>query len=396
MGLTCIALVAAVILGIAAASRADPVNMSPAEIMAVGLDGKFAYEDGKRFALEPGHDTVLFYELKNPAKPEKIGEIALENSIVGPPTNIAITPDQHLALIANSMHSEPGEGGKWKAVPADEVFAVDLTARPVTRIATLKVGRQPSGIAINKTGTLALVANRDSKSISVLSINGNQVSVTDTIDMTDSVGAVAITPDGRHAVATKTLTHKVSVLAISAEGKVTIERDLWAGLFPWNAAITPNGALALVNNNGNAGQSDGNADTVSVVDLQAQPPRVIEHVSVGDAPEGISIRPQGDLAALALLAGSYDSPNAAWYRRDAGKVQLLRINGKKVSALQSLDVGSFPEGIAFSKDGHFIYAGNFASNSVSILSVSDEGTLTDTGATIALPGSPASLRIGSR
>jgi hypothetical protein len=196
IGLTCVALPAAVVLGIAATSRADPVNTNPTEIMAVGLDGKFAYEDGKRIALEPGHDSVLFYELKNPAKPGKIGEIALENSIVGPPTNIAITPDQHLALIANSMHSEPGEDGKWKAVPADEVFVVDLTVRPVTRIATLKVGRQPSGVAINKAGTLALVANRDSKSISVLSINGNQVAVTGTIDMTDSVGAVAIAHDG--------------------------------------------------------------------------------------------------------------------------------------------------------------------------------------------------------
>jgi DNA-binding beta-propeller fold protein YncE len=364
--------------------------------MAVGLDGKFAYKDGKRVTLEPGHDTILFYDLTNPAKPGKIGEIALENSIVGPPTNIAITPDQRLALIANSLHSEPSESGQWKAVPASEVFVVDLTARPVKLAATLKAGQQPSGIAINKSGTLALVANRDSKSISVLSINGNQVSVTDTIDMADTVGAVAIAPDGRHALATKTLAHKVSLLAISAEGKVTIERDLWAGLFPWNIAITPDGALGLVNNIGNAGQSDGNADTVCVIDLKANPPRVIEHVSVDDAPEGISIRPQGDLAAVTLLAGSYDSPDAAWYKRDAGKVQVLRINGAKVSVLQSLDVGSFPEGIAFSKDGHFAYAGNFASNSISVLSVSDEGTLKDTGATIALPGSPGSLRIGSR
>jgi DNA-binding beta-propeller fold protein YncE len=214
--------------------------------------------------------------------------------------------------------------------------------------------------------------------------------------MTDSVGAVAITPDGRHAIATKTSAHKVSLLAISTEGKVTIERDLWVGLFPWNVAITPDGALALVNNIGNGGQSDGNADTVSVVDLRGIPPRVIEHVSVGDAPEGISIRPQGDLAAVTLLAGSYDSPSTAWYRRPAGKIQLLRISGSKVSALQSLNVGSFPEGVAFSKDGHFVYAGNFASNSISILSVSGGGTLEDTGATLALPGSPGSLRIGSR
>ncbi|MGA7329675.1 MAG: hypothetical protein WBX25_35645 [Rhodomicrobium sp.] len=193
-----------------------------------------------------------------------------------------------------------------------------------------------------------------------------------------------------------TLAHKVALLSIDDQGKVTVERDLWVGLFPWNVTITPDGRLALVNNIGNAGQSDGNADTVSVIDLSANPPRVIDHVMAGDAPEGISIRPQGDLAAVTLLNGSYDSPNTAWYRRDVGRVVLLKLNGKTVTRLNGVDVGSFPEGIAFSRDGRFVYAGNFNSNSVSILSVGSGGALMDTGTTIALPGPPGSLRIGTR
>ena len=140
----------------------------------------------------------------------------VENSIVGPPTNLAITPDQKIALIANALHSVKTDTGDWKLVPADELFVVDLGQRPPELIKTLKVGSQPSGISIDRSGKLALVANRDGKSISVLAINGLDVSVTGTVPMTDSVVSVAIAPDGRHAYAAKFGVHKVAILSITA------------------------------------------------------------------------------------------------------------------------------------------------------------------------------------
>lgn len=99
---------------------------------------------------------------------------------------------------------------------------------------------------------------------------------------------------------------------------------------------------------------------------------------------------------MTLLNGGYDSHDAGWYWREAGRVAVLKIDGKNVTLPDSAAVGSFPEGIAFSQDGEFIYAGNFHSNSVSILSIGPDGGLKDTGTKIELPGPPASLRIGSR
>jgi DNA-binding beta-propeller fold protein YncE len=214
--------------------------------------------------------------------------------------------------------------------------------------------------------------------------------------MTDSVGAIAITPDGRRAVATKTLANKASLLAIDDTGKIKLERDLWTGLFPWNVVITADNRLALVNNAGNAGLPDGNLDTVSVIDLTAAEPHVIGQVAIGDSPEGIAMRPQGDMAAVTLLNGGYDSHEPGWYWREAGRVALLKIDGNNVMLPDTAAVGSFPEGIAFSQDGKFIYVGNFHSNSISILSIGPGGSLKDTGTRIELPGPPASLRIGSR
>jgi DNA-binding beta-propeller fold protein YncE len=371
-------------------------QLCQAQIMVVGIDRKFAYDEkAVRQALEPGRDEVMFFDIKNPAKPRFVGSVKIENSILGPPTNVAVTPDQSIALIANAVHSEKTETG-WKAVPSDEVFVVDLKSPFPQLIKTLKVGRQPSGIAISKDGKFALVANRDSKSITMLVIDGTNVSVGETISTEDSVGAIAITPDGRRAIGTKTTVHKAVLLKIGDDKKLAIEANLWTGLFPWNVAISPDGRLALVNNIGNNGQSDGGAKTVSVIDLTAPVPFVSDHVSVGDAPEGVVFSPNGAYAAITILQGSYDAPSSAWFRHEAGAVSLLRNEKGRISVANSVNVGAFPEGLAFAPDNEHVYVGNYRDNSISILKVNAAGLLVDTGVKVELPGPPASLRIGSQ
>jgi DNA-binding beta-propeller fold protein YncE len=371
-------------------------GIASAEVMVVGIDNKFAYDQAAvKQALEPGHDEVMFFDLNDPEKPRLLGSIALGNSIIGPPTNVAVTPDQSLALIANSMHSEKTATG-WRAVPADELFVVDLKVSPPRLVQTIRVGRQPSGLAISKDGSLALIANRDSKSISVLRIENGIVTLADTVSTEDTVGAVAITPDGRRAIATKTTAHKLTLLNISETKKVTVDRDLWVGLFPWNVTIAPDGRSALVANIGNAGQSDGSAKTVSVIDMAAPMPFVREHVTVGDAPEGVAFSPSGEFAAVTILQGSYDAPKSAWFWHRVGNATLMSIRDDKVRVINSVNVGAFPEGIAFAQDSRHVYVGNFMSNSISILKIDGTGQLADTHQVVTLPGPPASLRIGSR
>lgn len=371
-------------------------QLSEAQVMVVGIDRKFAYDDNAiRQALAPGRDEVMFFDIQNPIRPRFVGSVKIENSILGPPTNVAVTPDQSIALIANAVHSEKTESG-WKAVPSKEVFVVDLKSALPQVTKTLIVGRQPSGIAISKDGKFALVANRGDKSITMLLIDGATVSVGETISIDDSAGAIAITPDGRRAIATKTAAHKVVLLKIGEDRKLTVEADLWTGLFPWNVAISPDGRSALVNNIGNNGQSDGSAKTVSVIDLAAPVPFVSEHLSVGDAPEGVVFSPSGDFAAITILQGSYDAPSKAWFKHETGAVSLLRIAKNKISVVNSVNAGSFPEGVAFAPDNEHVYVGNFHSNSISILKVDATGVLVDTGLKVELPGPPGSLRIGSQ
>ena len=383
-------------MGVAAACLLGSIPAPPAhaQLMVVGVDRKFDGTGGKRDTLEPGHDQLLVFDLKDPAAPALIGELALENSLSGPPTNLAITPDQGLALVANAVHAKrKADGSGWENTPADEVFVVDLAARPIRVIDTLKVGAQPSGLAIDRTGRFALVANRADKSVTVLSIRGKSVTVTGTLPMGDVVNAVAITPDGKRAFATKLLAHKVAQLSISPEGKLTdVKQDLPVGLYPWNIAITPDGRRALVNNFGAPGGSDGNADSVTLIDLASEPARVVQFVTVGDAPEGLAISPSGSLAVVTLLQGSYDAPPGAWYRRDNGGVQMLSLTAQGVSVVGTSEVGPLPEGAGMSPDGRFIYVGNYGDSTLSILAVGADGVIAGRR-DMPLPGPPASLRV---
>jgi DNA-binding beta-propeller fold protein YncE len=135
------------------------------------------------------------------------------NTIVGPPVNLAITRDQRLALVANSLDWVP-DGDSWKDVPDNKVFVIDLTVSPPAKIATVETGKQPSGMAINQAGTLALVANRADDAVSVLALAGMKVTVVGTVSVAAAAvgaqpapkglpSAVAITPDGKRALVVK-------------------------------------------------------------------------------------------------------------------------------------------------------------------------------------------------
>ena len=367
-----------------------------AQTMIVGNDEKVTFdENGKSVPHEPGHDTLSVVDIAKPDAPVITATIPLPNTIAGPPVNLAVHPSGEFALVANSLNPEP-EGAGWKNVPDNRVFVVDLKQNPPKITGTVETGKQPSGMAISPKGDLALVANRADGTLSVLAINGkDDVKVTDTVSLgapADQVSAVAITPDGKRALAAKPMANKIALLSID-NGKVTYDkRDLPVGLYPYNLGVTPDGKLAITANNGAGGGSDGNVDTVSVIDLDANPARVIDHVVIGDAPEGFAISPKGGFAVAVLLQGS-NADKKAFYYHPGGAVVALKIDGKKVTKIGEVQVGGLPEGVAFSPDGAYLYVGNFMDGDMSVLKV-DGDKLTDTGQRFKLPGHPASMRSG--
>jgi len=376
---------AAAVLGVSAANLAHA-----APFMIVGNDEKLLWDDQGKPVISPnGKDTVLIVDLANPENPRIVATLPLKNSVVGPPVNLAIDPTGSIALVADSIDVAK-DGDALKMNPDNKVYVIDLKANPAKLVATVTAGKMASGLSISPDGKLALVANRGDNSISVLSINGTDVKVIDTVAMGDSVSQVVFTPDGKRALATKFPAHKVSLLDVNGD-KVTYNKlDLPTGLWPYNVVVAPSGKIALTADNGASGSSDGSVDTVSVVDLEANPPRIIDRVVVGDGPEGLAISPKGDVAVAVILRGS-NMKNAYYYHK-TGSVSVLRIDGKKVTKTQDVEVGGLPEAAVFTPDGKYLLVGNYLDQDFSILKV--KGTkITDTGKKFKVPGHPASARM---
>ena len=401
------ALVKLLALGAAAGALLVPAGITRAQLLITGNDEKVRFDPatGKTVNQAPGKDTVSIIDIADPIKPRIVASLPLMNTIIGPPVNLAITPDQHLALVANSLDWVK-DGESWKGVPDNKIYVIDLTTSPPAQIATVETGKQPSGMAINRAGTLALVANRADDTVSALSIDGKNVKLVETVSVAGAAAAlgaapappalpvaVAITPDGKHALVVKSGANRVALLDIDGQklsyAKVDGKNyDMATGLNPLNVQVTPDGKLAIVNNIG--GGQDRQVDTVGVIDLEANPPRVIDQVVVGDGPEGLAMSPAGSYAASLLLNGTGPTPKTAFYRHDKSYVALLKIDGMTVHKVAQADVGDLVEGIAFSPDGRYLYVGNFSDSDIDILRL--EGDNLTKVANLPLPGHPASMR----
>lgn len=171
--------VALLVFATAETARADK------SFLLNGIDTKVDFSTpGKIQFVEPGIDLVNIMDISDPARPRTIANLPISNSLFGPPTNLQVTPNEELALVSSAVKWEQNDGA-WKPSPDDRLFVIDLETDPPALIATLKIGRQPSGIAIRAQGDLALVANRADNSISVLTINGKQVRLADTVAVGD-------------------------------------------------------------------------------------------------------------------------------------------------------------------------------------------------------------------
>ena len=358
----------------------------------IGLDSKVAYGPEGQANVQPGADAVLVMDVADPAHPRIRASLPLMNSLVGPPTNLQITPDGRLGLVANSVVPVQ-DGAAWKSAPDDKLFVIDLAANPPKLIDTVTVGKQPSGLAIARQGNLVLIANRAGKSVSVLSIDGTTVKAVAEIPMGNEVAAVAITPDGRRAFAVMNLANKVAVLAIDGQ-KVTYDKalDIPAAFNPYNIDITPDGQYAVASSTGAGGN---NGDALTVIDASGPHPHVVALTTAGAGSEGFAFAPNGKWAVTPLLLGS-GAKHSDWSYTRNGEAVLLSVGaqgapGGELRVVNRLPLGGLPEGVAFSPNSEYVYIGNFIDQNLQVFRIVG-GKLTATGVTLKLPGQPASMR----
>lgn len=355
----------------------------------IGLDQKVTYGPDGPVNGAPGKDEILVLDVATPAKPTIRARLTLMNSLLGPPTNLQITPDGKWGLVANAVLHTPDIEG-FKVSPDERLFVIDLTATPPRLADTLIVGKQPSGLAIARKGDLALVANRFGKSVSVLTIANGKVSVKAEVPVEQEAAAVAILPDGTRAFVVMNSVDRVGVLTIDGQ-KVTYDKslDIPVGVNPYNIDITPNGRFAIVSA---TGPGKNHASAIALIDTAGAHPRVANIVSPGAGPEGFAISPDGKWVAVALLAGSA-AKQSDWFRTDGGELVLMALDQNKgeMTVESRTPIGRLPDAIAFAPKGDAIYVGNYIDATLQVFRFPN-GRLAQVGTPVKLGGQPASMR----
>ena len=359
------------------------------QIAVSANDGKAILDNGVTKVIAGVPDTVAIIDLgANP--PRLLAEIEAPASVVGPPLSVAVAPDESYALVTAAM-----KAGGADQVPDNRISVIDLKLSPPKVIATVESGAGVAGISINRAGTLALAANRSEGTVSVFTISNKALTPVDKIKLGDEKSGpshVAITPDGTTALVTRDGDFKISVLSINGSAVEYTKRDINAGLRPYGIAVCAPGTIAVV---ANIGIGQGDADTISVIDLTQKPARVIDTVTVGQTPEGITCSSDGAFVAVTVMNGS-NKPTASPFYAAQGDVQVWRVDGKKLVKVGEAKVGNWSQGAVFSRDNKILLVQNMVQKELQVFEVSPTGALKDTGTRIKLKAGPAGIRIAER
>jgi DNA-binding beta-propeller fold protein YncE len=366
---------------------AGPAFASTNDIL-IGLDQKITYDATGQVNGAPGRDAVLVLDVSDPAKPKIRASLPLMNSLLGPPTNLQITPDGKTGLVANSVVMNQ-DGTAWKVAPDNKLFVIDLTASPPKLAETVTVGTQPSGLAINHAGDLALIANRAGKSVSVLSISNGAVKFLGDVPLDQEAAAVVIAPDGKRAFVCLNLVNKIGVLTIDGQ-KVTYDKtlDIPAAFNPYNIDMTPYGKYLIAST---TGAQKNNGDAEVVIDPTGPHPHVIGLMSPGNGPEGFAIAPNGKSVTTPLLLGS-GAKDSDWFKTPGGQLVMMSVGEDGVPVVTGrAPLGRLPEGVAYSPNSEYLYVGNYLDKTLQVFHISN-GKPEQVGEPMALPGQPASMR----
>jgi DNA-binding beta-propeller fold protein YncE len=158
--------------------------------------------------------------------------------------------------------------------------------------------------------------------------------------------SAVFSPDGKTALVTRDGDHKISILKIDGNNVEYTKRDMTGGFRPSSLAISSKGDIAVF---GNAGGGQGDTDVICVVDMKAQPPRIVDTIPVGQTPESVSMSPRGDFVAVTVINGSNKSKSSPFFN-DNGLLKIYTVDGTRLSLVAETPTGHWCQGAAWSRD----------------------------------------------
>jgi len=290
-----------------------------------------------------------------------IAQVGVSNSVMGPPTSLAINASGKLALVAETF--QPGAAGATNLsdlVEGNSIIGVDMSDPMRPFIASkAEVGVGPQSIDFHPSGRFAAVATRaPGKQIVIVPVDGNKLGAATAwglvgLDNADSevVSSVSWHPSGKYLAVTVPERDTVAFYEFAEDvGDGTMGLAPWGnpvtvGKYPFTAKFTPDGRHVVT------------------TDLQW-----------GDDVKGFLVgAPAGNLSVIRVSAQSGDNPESLH------------------QVVCTTPVGVSPESMAISSDGRYVVTANLRQSmmplgsseltggSISLLTLDDSGMLTSHG-----------------
>ncbi len=333
---------------------------------------------------EASVDTLSVIDLLQ-SPPKVTDTIEVPGSVVGPPTAVAVSKDETFAIVTAATRADPA--GAAGISGDNRLTVVDLTAKPPMAVQHLRAGAGAGGVRISPDGTLALVANRFAGTVSVFTITDRRLTPAGTVQ----VGAgslpsgIAFSGDGKSALVTRYGDNQVMVLNIDGRDVTADPRPITTGIAPYTIDTSPDGTLAAVSN---MGRGDGDADTVSLIDLSARPFRTIHTQTVGRSPEGLRWAPDGRFLAVATQEGT-TKPAGDPFLGERGRLSIYELADRRLRMVAEAPIGRWSQGIAFSRDSRTVLVQNMVERGIQVFRW--DGAKLWPGVTLDMGAGPAAI-----
>jgi hypothetical protein len=356
----------------------------------VGQDSKAVLDNGTvRIVAKPAGDNVAILDL-SATPPRVLATVAAPHSVVGPPLSVALTPDERLGLVASAQSSTRPMRRRPSGQPA-------LGHRPARHASG---GGADAGGRRRGLGRLGQPGRHAGAGRQPQCRHGQRVphrrwplASVSTVSVGPAASGIShaqFTPDGRFALVTRDGDSMVSVLRVNGEAVTPAGQDITVGIRPYGMGITPDGRWAVV---ANIGRSTGDADTVSLISLAAEPFRATDTISVGPTPEGIQVSPDNRHVAVTVMNGSNRAANHPLAA--PGYWWCCASRTGAWSAWRRPRLGSWGQGVAFNADGSRIFVQNMVEREIQAIDF-DGARLSTRPERLRLEGGPSALRTAER
>jgi YVTN family beta-propeller protein len=261
------------------------------------------------------------------------------------PTGVAVNSKRNEVYVVNTG--------------SNSVSVIDAEKNAV--VATIPVHQRPYFISVSADGTRAYVANSGSNNVSMIDLKSRREIAT--VGVGESPGVAAVTPDGNAIVVSNRVGNSVSII----DSKTDHVRSVWSGCSgATDVAILPDSSKAFVACSG--------GHQVMAIAL-ATPPASASRARLSTR----HVVPKDELLAI-LDVGK--TPLRLILKPDGGEIFAINYGGASLSEIDTSTnevggaymVGTHPVAGVATADNSTLYVSDFDANSLGIYSI-DDGAL---------------------